>query len=427
MDTAVILCAGLAKRMQGHAQYLPKPLIKVAGREILYRTIKLLERRGISKFVIVVNEHNREPIENFVRKLGISYEIVLNEHPERENGYSLYLAKGHLSGRFVLTMGDHLYSEEFIEEAIKGEGLIVDELALYTDQEEATKVLCKNGRIEDIGKGLKNFNGYDTGFFVLNESVFETAERLVKERDKVTLSEIVKAARIKCTPVSGKFWTDVDTPEDIGKAKRALVRVSVKGTGDGFISRHLNRKVSLWFSERLVDKLTPNQATWLTFLIGVFSALVALFSPALGGLLYQFSSMLDGIDGEIARASMRTTKFGGYLDSVLDRYVDFLFLSALALWLKPSQEFLPWVLFAVFGSLMVSYSAERFRGAFCEDAYGVVKELRWLLGKRDERVFLIMLFCLFGWIKALFVLLALVTNLRVLLTLWFVWKYRGGV
>ncbi len=201
----------------------------------------------------------------------------------------------------------------------------------------------------------------------------------------------------------------------------------MKGTGDGFISRHLNRKVSLWFSERLVDKLTPNQATWLTFFIGVLSALVALFSPALGGLLYQLSSMLDGIDGEIARASMRTTKFGGYLDSVLDRYTDFLFLSALALWLKPSYNFLPWVLLAIFGSFMVSYSTERYRGAFCEDAYVVIKELRWLLGKRDERVFLIMLFCLFGWIKALFVLLAVITNVRVVLTLWLVWKHKGSV
>ncbi|RLJ70678.1 CDP-L-myo-inositol myo-inositolphosphotransferase [Hydrogenivirga caldilitoris] len=427
MDTAVILCAGLAKRMQGYTQYLPKPLIRVAGREILYRTIKLLDSKGISKFVLVVNEHNREPIENFVRRLGISYEIVLNEHPEKENGYSLYLARNHVNGRFVLTMGDHLYSEEFIEEALKGEGLIVDELALYTDRKEATKVLCKEGKIEKIGKDLKNFNGYDTGFFILDESVFETAERLVKEREKVTLSEIVKEAHIKCTPVSGKFWTDVDTPEDIERAKKALVRASVKGTGDGFISRHLNRKVSLWFSERLVDKLTPNRATWLTFFIGVFSALVALLSPALGGLLYQLSSMLDGIDGEIARASMRTTRFGGYLDSVLDRYTDFLFLSSLALWLKPSQEFLPWVLLAIFGSLMVSYSTERFRGAYCEDAYGVVKELRWLPGKRDERIFFIMLFCLFGWIKALFILLALVTNVRVILTLWLVWKHRGSV
>ena len=124
---------------------------------------------------------------------------------------------------------------------------------------------------------------------------------------------------------------------------------------------------------------------------------------------------------------MRTTKFGGYLDSVLDRYVDFFFLSALALWLGPSQAFLPWVLFALFGTLMVSYSTERYRGAYCEDAYKVIRPLRYLLGKRDERIFMIMIFCLLGWIKALFVLLAFLTNLRVILTLYLVWRERGKV
>ncbi|WP_457600573.1 NTP transferase domain-containing protein [Hydrogenivirga sp.] len=188
MDTAVILCAGLAKRMQGYAQYLPKPLIKVAGREILYRTIKLLEKGGVENFVFVVNEHNKKRIEEFVQSLGINYKLVLNQHPERENGYSLYLAREHVKGKFALTMGDHLYSEDFIEEALRGEGLIVDELALYTDREEATKVMCKGGRVEDIGKGLKDFNGYDTGFFVLDESIFRTAEKLIEQKERVTLS-----------------------------------------------------------------------------------------------------------------------------------------------------------------------------------------------------------------------------------------------
>ncbi|EDP75763.1 bifunctional L-myo-inositol-1-phosphate cytidylyltransferase/CDP-L-myo-inositol myo-inositolphosphotransferase [Hydrogenivirga sp. 128-5-R1-1] len=425
MDTAVILCAGLARRMQGFPEHLPKQLIKVAGREILYRTIKLLKDRGVINFIFVVNETNRKPIEEFVKKLRINYKVVLNPDPERENGYSLYLAKDHVKDRFVLTMGDHIYSEEFIEKALEGEGLIVDDLALYTDREEATKVLCKEGRVEDIGKKLRDFNGYDTGFFILGESIFETAERLINEREKITLSEIVKSAKVRCTLVSGEFWTDVDTPQDVERAKRELLRASVKGVGDGFVSRNLNRRFSLWLSEKLVDRITPNQATWLTFLVAVFSSLIALFSPTLGGLLYQLSSMMDGIDGEIARASMRTTKFGGYLDSVLDRYADFLFLSALALWLKPPANFLLWVLLALFGTLMVSYTTERFRGAYCEDAYGVIKQLRFLLGKRDERVFLIMVFCLFGWISALFVVLAVLTNLRVALTLYLVWKEKG--
>ncbi len=426
--TAVILCAGMGRRMGTLSDYTPKPLMKIAGREILYRIVKLLQNQGVESFIFVVNTKNRERIEEFVKNLGLNYTLVINEHTERENGYSLYLAKDLIKGgKFVLVMGDHLYSEEFVRKAIEGEGLIVDELALYTDRSEATKVLCEKGRVRDIGKNIERFNGYDTGFFVLRKDVFRVAERLVREREKVTVSDIAKEAKIRCTFVSGEFWTDVDTPEEIEMVKRELVRASVKGAGDGMISRLINRKVSLWFSERLVDRITPNQATLITFAIGVLSAVLVLLSPALGGILYQVSSMLDGIDGEIARAGMRTTKFGGWLDSVLDRYVDFLFLSALALWLKPNADFLPWVFLALFGSLMVSYTTERYRGAYCEDAYSVVKGLRFLLGKRDERVFLIMLFCLIGWIKAIFVLLAVITNLRVLLTIYLVWREKGNI
>jgi len=116
---------------------------------------------------------------------------------------------------------------------------------------------------------------------------------------------------------------------------------------------------------------------------------------------------------------MRTTKFGGWLDSVLDRFVDFSFLSALALRIEPSGHALLWVLSALFGSLMVSYTTERFRGAYQEDAYRVLPLLRYLPGRRDERILFTAIMTLMGWLLPLFVVLSLVTNLRVLLTLRF--------
>lgn len=76
-------------------------------------------------------------------------------------------------------------------------------------------------------------------------------------------------------------------------------------------------------------------------------------------------------------------------------------------------------LLAILGSVLVSYSTERFKGAFCRDAYKEVPVLRRLPGKRDERVFLTMLFLLWPStlsVKTLFALLAILTNVRVALT-----------
>ena len=74
--------------------------------------------------------------------------------------------------------------------------------------------------------------------------------------------------------------------------------------------------------------------------------------------------------------------------------------------------------------VMVSYSTERFKAAYQKDAYQEIPTLRYLIGKRDERIFLTMLFCLLGKIKSLFIFMALLTNLRVLLTMYLVWRYE---
>ena len=428
LKTAIILCAGKANRMRSFPENLPKQLIKVGGRQILERTLILLKNQGIERFIIVVNEENSAPIEEKLTGMGIDYHLILNKEPERENGYSLFLATESLEDEgFILTMGDHLYSEDFIAQAVRKKGLVLDRLGLFIDRNEATKVLCKEGKVSEIGKDLDRFDGFDTGFFILSKDIHKTAERLVAEKEKVTLSEIVRDASIPCSEVSGEFWTDVDTPEDIVRARKGILLSSVKGDGDGWISRNLNRKVSLWVSEKLIEKVSPFQATFGVFIIGVLSALTALFNPPLGGILYQISSMLDGVDGEIARAGLRTSRLGGWLDSVLDRVVDFLFLSALALWINPQKGMLLWILLAVFGSLMVSYTTERYRGAFGEDAHKAIRELRYIPGKRDERIFFIMIMSIIGWIELMFIVLAIITNLRVLLTTLLIWfRHQKG-
>ncbi|WP_457754376.1 bifunctional L-myo-inositol-1-phosphate cytidylyltransferase/CDP-L-myo-inositol myo-inositolphosphotransferase [Thermococcus sp.] len=425
-EKAVILAAGLGTRLGKLTEETPKGLLKVAGREIIYRTMKGLQELGVREFIIITNPKYEDKFREFAEKNGFKAQIVINEHPEKGNGYSLYLAKDHVDGRFVLVMSDHIYDKAFLERAIKGEGLIVDKAPKYTSIEEATKIKIKNNRVEDIGKQLKDFDAIDTGFFVLTPEIFEVADEILLEKGKAELSEIVKRARLKVTFVSGVFWMDIDTPEDIKKARKLVIQTSVKGSGDGFISRHLNRKISTRISSFLVDHVTPNQMTVVTFLLGILSALMNFISVPLAGILYQISSILDGVDGEIARASMKTSRFGGYVDSVLDRYVDFAFLLTLAY--VTIKEPLWWAIAvtAIFGSAMVSYSTERYKATYGSDIYKEISTMRYLIGKRDERIFLTMLFCLAGQIKALFALLAILTNLRIVATVWLVWKNKRG-
>ena len=107
---------------------------------------------------------------------------------------------------------------------------------------------------------------------------------------------------------------------------------------------------------------------------------------------------------------MRTSKLGGYIDSILDRYVDFAFLLALAYAIKPSFELWIVIALAIFGSVMVSYSTERYKAAYFRDIYKEIPKMKYLIGKRDERIFITMIFCLINKIPELFILLAILTE-----------------
>ncbi len=414
---AVILSAGYGRRLYPLTEDKPKSLIKVAGKELLLRHLQLLNENGIDEFIIVTNNMYKSKIEEFINRTPYNVKLVVNPEPERGNASSLYYARDFVKDTFVLVMSDHIYERSFVEEAVKGKGIIVDELARFVDHEESTKVLCVGGKVTDIGKNIERWNCYDTGFFVLDKKILEHLEWLMKEKRVVEMSELVRKAQIECTHVSGMFWMDIDTPEDIEKAKKILIERSVKGTGDGFVSRYLNRKISTKITEVVIDNLTPMKATFISFFIGLLSSVVALVFPPLGGIFYQISSILDGIDGEISRASLSTSKFGGWLDSILDRYVDFTFLTALAIHLSPSLHMLPVVLFAMFGSFMVSYSTERYKGEYGKDIYRTIGLMKFLPGKRDERIFFIMIMTILGYIWEMFIILAIITNLRVLATI----------
>jgi len=409
---AVILAAGLGTRLGG----VPKPLVRVGGCEIILRTMKLLSPH-VSEFIIVASRY-ADDIDAFLKDKGFNYKIVRHDRPEKGNGYSLLVAKNHVEDRFILTMGDHVYSQQFIEKAVRGEGVIADREPRFVDIGEATKIRVEDGRVAKIGKDLREFDCVDTGFFVLDDSIFEHAEKL-RDREEIPLSEIVKLARLPVTYVDGELWMDVDTKEDVRRANRALVSAAVKGSGDGFISRKINRKISTRISAAIVNKVNPNQMTLISFLVGAFSALASFFSIPLAGLLYQFSSILDGCDGEIARASLNMSKKGGYVDSILDRFVDFLFLAIIAL-LYPKTATV--AMFAIFGSVMVSYTSEKYKAEFGESIFGKFRILNCIPGKRDERIFLIMIFCLLSAVSLklilwMFLTIAVISLTRVVVTL----------
>jgi CDP-L-myo-inositol myo-inositolphosphotransferase len=110
-----------------------------------------------------------------------------------------------------------------------------------------------------------------------------------------------------------------------------IVRTTGK-PGDGLVSRWLNRPISQRLSWLLLQ-LPPLRPLHVTIFNAALAALmlgVLVLGGHLGliagGALFHLASVLDGVDGEMARATFRTTRRGATLDSAVDMATNFAFL-----------------------------------------------------------------------------------------------------
>ena len=164
---------------------------------------------------------------------------------------------------------------------------------------------------------------------------------------------------------------------------------------------------------------TPNQISVLGLLLAVISAYLywnAQFEAAwlpTAALFLLISGFCDALDGVLARLYGEVTVFGGFFDSLLDRYADALILVSITVgWLTTTSFWLFCGLAALMGSLLVSYSRAR------AEAAGVKMETVGL-AERAERIIILVAASLLSlvWLDALrwsIALLAVLTNLTVL-------------
>ena len=122
--------------------------------------------------------------------------------------------------------------------------------------------------------------------------------------------------------IAGHDWVQLRSRDSENQALR-LLRRSLGKPSDGFFSRHLNRRIS-WPISRLLIRLrvSPNQVTLVNLSLGLLSGWLigrGGTGPTLAaGLLFQFVSIFDGCDGEIARLTFRFTTLGARLDNLSD-------------------------------------------------------------------------------------------------------------
>jgi phosphatidylglycerophosphate synthase len=112
---------------------------------------------------------------------------------------------------------------------------------------------------------------------------------------------------------------DAGTPREV---TWQILQASMK-PGEGWVGRHLNRPISFRIAAWLLRyRVTPDMVTWATFVLAALMFALMGWGGVqglmFGGFLYQVVSVVDCVDGDIARVSYQTSRRGATLDTALD-------------------------------------------------------------------------------------------------------------
>ena len=116
----VILAAGKGKRLRPLSLRLPKAMMPVLGMPILERVMESFTENGIDDFIIVVNKSDREIVDYFLQECrkNVNIQFVFQED-RLGTGDALKAASKHISGDFIVSSCDNLFSSDDIGEFIR--------------------------------------------------------------------------------------------------------------------------------------------------------------------------------------------------------------------------------------------------------------------------------------------------------------------
>ena len=405
---AVILAAGRSERLRPVTGGGSKALVRLGGLALVERTIRTLVSAGIDRIVVVVGFHAGPVAVVAQRAAPGRVQTVIAEDWEMGNGASLASAEHLLRGEpsFLLVTADHVFSEGALHEIQEaGEAsVLVDEHPAVDVLAEATRVDADGHRwVRALGKDLAS-SVADCGVFLLGPDVFQASEEAISQGDASLSGALTRyAARhgLRAMPIRPHaWWHDVDTPEDLAHARR-LLRSSLRRSGDGPVSRFLNRRLSIPISWALAPlHPSPNLLSFLAFAAAVTAAaLLATGQGVAGGILAQACSILDGVDGEVARLTVSAGPRGALLDGFVDRLGDAALAAGLGVWAVDTGTTPGTAVFltasAITGSLLSMATKDRMTALGLRGPSE--RLLGWLMGGRDGRLLTIAVLAILGY------------------------------
>jgi choline kinase len=234
---AIILAAGVGKRLWPITQERPKCLIELGGRSLLARTLEGLAGVGAKEAVIVVG-YKQEMIRAAAGKglFGVSVRYLVNDQYRRGSITSLWLARTELDDDVLIMDADVLFHRHLLRRLMDSaapSALLMDETV--KQQTEECMVVVQGGRVIALTKRMPeryDLAGEGVGFLKLAR---QDADELIRslrahvDRGELDmeyedgLREFFGRARVGFERIGGLPWVEIDFPEDVTKAEREIL------------------------------------------------------------------------------------------------------------------------------------------------------------------------------------------------------------
>jgi choline kinase len=234
---AIILAAGVGKRLSSITKQKPKSLIQFGGKSLLRRHVDCLVGLGIRDVVLVVGykqELIREESMRFPTDVNVHF--LVNEEYVRGSIGSLWVARSEFTDDLVIMDADVLYHPSILERLVKSSSenaLLMDE-TVHQETEECM-VVVREQRVIALTKQVPqeyDEAGEGVGFLKVGKSstsqLIDSLKYYIQDKKldmeyEDALKNFFCEVPVGYEKIGGLPWIEIDFPEDVEKAERNIL------------------------------------------------------------------------------------------------------------------------------------------------------------------------------------------------------------
>ncbi len=242
---AIILAAGMGKRLKEYTAENTKCMVKVNGTTLIERALRILDKKQLSRIIIVVGYEGRK-LMDYITTLGIQTPVCFinnKVYDKTNNIYSLALAKESLiSEDTLLFESDIIFEEALVDKFASW----MDGTCMVLDDDDSIKdfIPGKYLKFEDKGGYYKTVNIYKFSQHFSAKTYVPFLEAYAKAMGNneyyesvIKLIALLETKEIKAKRLSGQVWYEIDDIQDLDIAE-SLFADTIEKRYDAIASRY---------------------------------------------------------------------------------------------------------------------------------------------------------------------------------------------